>query len=122
MLSTEQEEKPFFMPRKTEFLKYADWKYYEVTPSVTKLKNFLLDYSKDEKEIEKILLLINSDIQMSTRFSFGISEELSEVTKSISIPPEEKDKLINLIINLQNNTRMWANCGYTPNEISKLKK
>ncbi len=107
--------KPRYIPKKSELLKYADDEYYEKTQYTNDLKNYLTDKCDDEETmlslVDEIAFLAGMDADL---------DEITEVLETQEIIPTDLNELnvfINIAANLKNNSRIWANKGYTPNEM-----
>lgn len=113
--------KPRYLPTKNEVLKYADWNYYEITPQIVALTNYLIKkFSLDDDEAEDIADEIHElcVAQAKTQEIFDLLEKNSIHFESM----EQAQELLNLIMEVHNNTRLWANNGHTPNELFKLEQ
>jgi uncharacterized protein YecA (UPF0149 family) len=113
--------KPRYLPAKNEVLKYADWNYYEITPQIIALTNYLIEkFSLDKDEAEDIADEIHElcVAQAKTQEIFDLLEKNSIHFESM----EQAQELLNLIMEVHNNTRLWANNGHTPNELFKLEQ
>jgi len=121
ILSSDQEGKPFYVPKKSELLRYADWRYYEMNQPIRALKLFLSDFEHDAAKIESVLLDVISDIQMSTHLSFGVNEEAEKIMRDIKIPSSSEEGMMKSLTHVQNHTRLWANRGFTPAELNEKK-
>lgn len=112
-------DKPYYIPDKNEFLKYADESYFEMTPQLINLKTFIL---KDMCSDEELVNYLIDDIQLSCSMENSIQKIIYEFERrDINFKDTiQLRKLIALIIEVQNNSRIWSNHGYTPLEMSKL--
>lgn len=110
--------KPYYIPAKEEFLKYADSGYYEQTLQLDRLKTFILqNLSRDEELAEIIVEDIQLACSMEEPFE-GIMDEFER--RNIHIKSMELlNALAALINDVNNNTRLWSNCGRTPFELQK---
>src|SRR5690606_29865155 len=75
----------------------------------------------DDKEIVKGLV---DDIQLSCSMEADLQSIFSEFERrEIYINDEgQLRKLIPLIMDVYNNTRLWANCGHTPKEMMDMSR
>jgi hypothetical protein len=111
-----QHQKKYYTPTEQEILAYSDNNYYEKNHFVKELYSFLVANVKTTPImvnlfISKLCWLIKTEESMAVMcklielFGFEIEDE----------------KLLNILLlhiqNLNNNSRKWANCGYTPTEI-----
>lgn len=114
--------KPYYIPEKQELLKYKDNFYFEVTQQYEALKSYLEKnyFSRDDR----MAAVISEDIQAICEIDFS----LDQVYKFISISGiafkdiEQANKLLQLVVELANNTRIWENNGHTPREIFEIFK
>lgn len=117
---TMRKNKPFYIPEQEELLKYKDDFYFEVNEEY----NFLLSYfaknfyngniTKAEKLVE--------DIKMYCMDDNSINDIVHLISiKRISFKSEGQfNEMIDLVVKLKNNTRIWLNNGYTPNELFNI--
>lgn len=111
-----QEGKKYYDPSKQEILLYSDYNYYEKNIFTEKLHSFLTETIKINPLIAygftaKICWMIRTEEPISAQY---------KLMESCGIIPEDMKAfniLISLIQDLNNNTRKWANCGYTPKEL-----
>lgn len=107
--------KPRYLPEREEFLKYSDWNYIEKSPDLDKLRYYFgRDISKDEALTEKIV----NGMHFLARREAEMQEymELLEENKVFPDIPAVK-VLIDLIVKMANNTRLWINNGHTAMEL-----
>ena len=112
-------DKPYYIPGKNEFLKYSDDLYFEMTPQLIELKKFVLkDMCKDEEIVDSLI----DDIQLACSMESSMDEIKYEFERrNINFKSMSQLKnLISLIIEVNNNTRIWSNHGYTPIEMHNL--
>lgn len=110
-------DKPRYIPEKEELLRYADWRYYEYTEQIGKLKEFLLlRCGQDDRTAEQIL----SDVHFACSIRAGVPNLLNMFRKyHVQLQPDELGELTRLIVDVTNHTRLWADNGHTPNELYK---
>lgn len=115
-LEAEQGDKPYYIPNKTELLKFADDFYVEDTVEFRKLYAYIKEYLVSDAEMA---LGVVEDIQLCCAFDFSIQSALAEFERRrISFASfEQAQEVISLITDLANNTRIWENRGHTPKEI-----
>ena len=114
--------KPRYLPDREEFLRYADDSYYEVTPQMAALKEYILTtLHNDPADVDVMLGEIHRlcsaeakmqpimDVFNRRGINFDSSEQANELTQ--------------LIVGVMNNTRLWFNNGHSPDELhEKLEK
>ncbi len=114
-LVAERKGKPRYTPPREELLKYSDWDYYEVTPQLIALKSYLSDFISDPDEVEALLDEIHEMSVAGVRL-----QEYFDLLNSAGIEfddMKQAEKMMQLMVDVQNNTRQWANYGHTPHEI-----
>lgn len=107
--------KPLYIPELDEFLKYNDKLYVEITPSIQKLTEFFME---NEEEIEYIESLFLEEFIEHRR---GLSGD--KIAKSIMshlfvffLESDQKNKIIDLIIECVESNRVWKTRGFNTDE------
>jgi hypothetical protein len=119
-LILEQGDKPRFIPEKDELLKYEN-QYYESeiqASSWNKLHEFVVKEWPDNKQIYRFY----NELKEISVFSTGI-QGISELLRKYSLVfsgEKQVQVFFNLLMEARNNTRLWSNKGYSPNEMRKL--
>lgn len=117
MLLKETKNKPRYIPVKEEFLRYTDDDYFENTKEIQALRAFLIKESElNVLEADECLL----DIHYAFLNQTGL-QEVFDILESYNAYIDE-DKLVDLVTQCSNNTRLWENKGYSPNELFKMNK
>lgn len=107
--------KPRYTPPKEEFLKYSDWDYYETTPQLLTLKAALSEYISDPELVLDVLEEIHDMCSAEARI-----QEFLDLLNSVGVKFEgmgQVEGFVQLIMDVQNNTRLWSNYGHTPSEL-----
>jgi preprotein translocase subunit SecA len=112
----EQLGKPYYIPEKEELLQYVDGNYFEKTKEYNDLLKFIEShFVEDPDAAEELCREIHGlkQMQVNTQevfntldrnnISFENDEQLNEFFMKVSL--------------MANNTRIWENNGFTPNEI-----
>ena len=110
-------DKPYYIPEREELLKYVNYTYFERTKPYINLVGFLYDLYKDRYKAEELandIRIYCKSVEGRKNLSF-LFEENDFMIKN----KKDADELMELIENLADNTRMWANNGFTPNEIEE---
>jgi hypothetical protein len=119
-LIAERKVKSRYTPPRGELLKYADWDYYEMTPQLAALKarlsELILDPEKVMDLLDEIHELCAAEVRMQEIF------DRLDAAGVVFDSMEQANALIQLIIDVQNNTRLWSNYGHTPSELSATGK
>ncbi|MCR3921394.1 MAG: SEC-C metal-binding domain-containing protein [Firmicutes bacterium] len=113
----QSKDKPYYIPEKEELLKYKDELYFEVNKQYKVLKTYLTKNLLDGDE--RLAERVTEDIQGVCQFGFSINEVFDAFNrKQISFKSEEQiNDVMQLVMDLANNTRLWENNGHTPHEI-----
>ncbi|WP_284237931.1 YecA family protein [Paenibacillus glycanilyticus] len=108
--------KPYYVPDKQEYLKYAVYGYYEETPQLAGLEQYILQYLCEDKGLVQNLV---SEIQFHCSMAKPIEEILMGFEEhGIELPAgDQLQMIVHLVINVYNNTRMWSNAGFKPVEL-----
>lgn len=113
-----QAGKDFYLPNYQEILDYAKNFYLSQEPAYQHFREFLqyemgMTYEEADDETLEIWDQIQSDIEFSdiVRYLIDVYEDLLDDTKI--------EKMVQLLQELNNNTRMRIHRGHTPNEIVK---
>jgi len=112
-----QADKPRYIPDKDSFLDYTD-EYYEDNDSWFNVRRYLAKAFPDSKSISDGYWEIREYIT----YGNGISElgPMMERHGFIFNGEEALREFFNLIMHAKNNTRIWENNGYSPNEIHEI--
>lgn len=116
-----QQNKEYYIPKKTELLRYDDSSYCEPTPQAQRLRDFLsgtlrLEPQDAETAFEEILL--------QTRCLGGGLQAMINVVEEVggAFSDRQMTEFVAIQQDFNNNTRMHHNRGYTPNEILAMAK
>ncbi len=110
-------DKPYYIPKKADLLKFSDPYYHEITDQYTALFNYI-----DSKMLEnnsKLAASLSDDIYISIQCGVSMQELFNLFDEhDIEIKDfNQAQELSHLITELINNTRIWENNGHTPREI-----
>lgn len=114
--------KPYYVPEKEVLLCYKDDEYYEETARTKKMYNFLEKYvhADNVNSVEDIFYEVLGDCQMEIQ-PIDIIQDLEHI--GVKFPTKkELIEALNLITDFYNNTRLWANNGFTPAELLEFEK
>lgn len=111
------EGKPYYIPNKEIFSRYADSLYYEITPQLLKLKLFI---RKELCQSEEIASLLMDEIQLICSMEAPIQQVVDELTRRgvVLNNYDQLQKLASLMVDVYNHTRLWSNRGHTPAELN----
>lgn len=107
--------KPRYFPDIKTFLRYDDPDYYEETPQIKALEKELRQAGLSPVEAEDIVYTLHSQITQKE----DIPQVLSYLEENGLIIENEQaaDKVLRLIENVYNSTRLRRNFGHTPDEL-----
>lgn len=111
--------KPYYIPKKEELLKYTDDFYYEITEEYTALldyvrKNLINDQEKAQELVEEI----HGSCQIGGSIK-NVMDNFSRFNVNFR-SMEQINEVLMLVSGLSNNIRIWENNGHTPNEIYEM--
>jgi len=110
-------DKPYYIPDKEELLKYSDMLYYEKPKQYDDLmkyvkKNFFPnDHEKAEMLCENMMWKCRDDFRPAEAFELFNTFEINFKDE------KQVNEIMQLVMDLSNNIRIWENNGHTPNEI-----
>ena len=109
-------DKPYYIPNKEIFTRYADSLYYEITPQLLKMKQFI---SKEFRCDNTLADMLMDEIQLMCSMESPIQDVFDELTRrGIQFNTlDEMQKLATLVIDVYNHTRIWSNRGHMPIEL-----
>lgn len=115
-----QQGKPFYVPKKTQFLKYADDFYFEEMPYNTAMLDFLAKNFKlnDEKCSILFYCILLSEQKISGAV-VNMPERLTELGYELKSQKALED-FMEIYNDFHNNTRLWCNRGHTPEELFRM--
>ncbi|MFD2114739.1 SEC-C metal-binding domain-containing protein [Paenibacillus yanchengensis] len=111
--------KPWYTPDAAELLRYSDVYYYEITPQLTALYDYLKMYMIDDEVVLENLL---DEMQYRCAMEQPMQEVMHVfLNYDIHFDMHEQLQLVVALVNeVYNNTRIWSNAGYTPRELYEL--
>jgi hypothetical protein len=118
-LLTLQKDKPYYVPEKTELIKYVDNIYIEENIS---FKN-MLRFMKTRLKLSDVDAYdYSADIQLQIRNGAMPNAVVNECTRiGITFANQNQfEEFMQLLMVMFNNTRISENRGYTPEEIRKM--
>jgi len=110
-------DKPYYIPDKEELLKYSDMLYYEKPKQYEELmkfvkKNFFQnDPEKAEMLCENMMWKCRDDFRPAEAFELFNTFEVNFKDE------KQVNEVLQLVMELSNNVRLWENNGHTPQEI-----
>ncbi len=100
-----------------ELLKYSNYDYYEETESKNKFKKYLKDNNIPLDTIEEIIMIISNMYRLGSKF-IGVSIEMLQ-DYGVEITEGNMQEILNYLMDIYNNSRVWINNGWTPIEMRK---
>jgi len=117
IMLSKKANKPHYVPNKNELLKYVDEMYIDKNKEYKSLVNYVNEnfFDGDIEEAEEFC----EDIYGICQFDFEIQEVFNTFTyRDISFKDmEQTNDVLQLVMDLSNNIRIWENNGFTPQEI-----
>lgn len=117
LMLNKKADKPYYVPLKDELLNYVDENYFEKSKQYNDLLSYLRkNFFKLEEEKAEWLA---DDIQGMCQFGVNMQTIFDSFNNmKISFKDmNQANEVVQLIMKLSNNIRVWENNGYTPNEI-----
>lgn len=109
--------KPYYIPNKKELLKYKDEGYFEKTFAYYRLHSFV----KKRRQLDNVNSVedICRDVVLHCEDEVNTLDIIADMDRVGIECTSESDisEAVNLITELGNNTRLWVNNGYTPEEM-----
>ena len=110
-------DKPYYIPKKADLLKFSVPYYHEITDQYTALYNYINNEMLENNS--KLASTLSDDIYISIQCGVSM-QELFDLfgERYVEIKDlNQAQELTHLITELTNNTRIWKNNGHTPHEI-----
>lgn len=112
--------KPRYIPAKNQFLKYSDWDYIEPTQQISALQAYISRELTDDPDLAEDL---TEEIAYGCKYETKMQVYIDMFEEEgILLSFEQIHTLAKLIVDVQNNTRLWLNNGHTPDEILSQEK
>ena len=100
-----------------ELLKYSNYNYYEETEAKTKFKKYLKKKKIPSNVIEVIVKMISDMYRLGNTYINDSIKMLHDY--GIEITEQNFQEILNYLIEIYNNSRIWTNNGWTPIEMEK---
>jgi len=117
MLLRKKAGKPYYVPDKEKLLKYTNEFYFEKNEQFKELVNYVKDefFEGDIRDAEDFC----AEIQLICQDGFDLKTVMHNFERMDIVfeGPEQIDKVMQLVRDLANNTRMRENNGFTPREV-----
>jgi len=117
-----QSTKPKYLPLKDEFLKYEDDEYIEPMDCLMALYHFIKENKlvkiKPTYDIWYDIMVLHDQYMFDNQITYFM--DYIEQRGYVFSNETKKQVFTDLLLDIQNNTRMYTNNGYTPNELKKL--
>jgi hypothetical protein len=115
---------PLNVPPKERLLPYADWLYFEETPAHRDFIEFIRNKTGNDAEDEASHKLLVGELCSVLR-QWAPMQECFDILESFEIKLrdlKETKQVSRLILQMSNNTKIWGNSGFTPNELNAHKQ
>lgn len=115
---------PRYLPEKEEFLKYADYDYYEQTPQVLALKNYIGKVCPGCEKDPLIADDLVDEIVYLCRDG-GEPEDFDALLDDYDLEfksEKQRRQFFSLVLDVLNNVRCWVNNGHTRQELLQYEK
>jgi len=117
----EKGSKPYYIPEKEELLNYLDGFYFEKNNAYHQfVQELTKNYKVNQEKAEDLV----SDVVAICQFNYSTQGVISRLEEMGLVFSSEKElnNVVKLIMNLMNNTRIWENNGYTPEEMFNMEE
>ncbi len=98
-----------------ELLKYSNYDYYEETKAKNKFKKYLRKKNISSDVIEIIIKIISDMYRLGNTY-IGVSIEMLQ-DYGVEITERNLQEILDYLIEIYNNSRIWINNGWTPIEM-----
>jgi|GEM_PF-617401 len=112
-------DKPYYVPKKEELLKKAEDLYFELTPQLNALRDYIIsNMCKDEETVDSLI----EDIELLCFMEQPFNEVIYEFKRNgiLFESTRQLNTLMSLLADVYNNTRTWNNRGYTAKEMNEI--
>lgn len=100
-----------------ELLKYSDYDYYEENEEKNKFKKYLKKKNISSNVIEVIIKIISDLCRLGNNFVPYSLEMLQDY--GLEINEKNVQEVLDYLMDIYNNSRLWENNGWTPIEMRK---
>lgn len=100
-----------------ELLKYSDYSYYEETESKNKFKKYLKKKNTPSDIIEVIMKTMSDMYRLGDKYVGASIEMLQDY--GVEVTEKNVQEILNYLMEIYNNSRIWLNNGWTPIEMRK---
>ena len=100
-----------------ELLKYSDYSYYEETESKNKFKKYLKKRNIPSDIIEVIMKIMSDMYRLGDKYVGASIEMLQDY--GVEVSEQNAQEILNYLMEIYNNSRIWLNNGWTPIEMRK---
>lgn len=118
-LMAEKANKPYYIPEQEELLKYVEDSYFEKSTAYKKLYDYIKKnfYEGDDYKTQ----ILTEDLQGICQFAFDMKLISACINNHEIIFDSQKQiqEVLQLVVDLSNNIRLWENNGHTPDELHK---
>ena len=98
-----------------ELLKYSDFDYFDDNIVPDDFRKYLKKKNVSDKKVDSLLFSICNHYKLGHEYVATTFEML--INNGIDIKEDELQMVLNYLISIYNNTRLWINHGWTPIEL-----
>lgn len=121
MIKASENIDKYYLPEKSELMKYTDELYYEHTLHIEKLESHLSKkYNLDKDKLEEAMIELIGTNLVSLNTDATMIDMILKSWQDLGINIKTQDelkKIVDMILKVINTTRMWSNKGFTPEEL-----
>jgi uncharacterized protein YecA (UPF0149 family) len=113
-------DKPRYVPPQEELLAYEDPGYYEETPQIEALRDYLNEFVfDDEEEAEDFVDDVYYACAMQIPGQPLTSEFRGVIEKHGLMNKQQTTDVLQMMMDVNNHARCWVNNGFTPSELAQ---
>lgn len=116
-LLKKKENKPSYVPAKEELLRYTNDRYFEKTEEYLALYEYVKDNLFDGNALQAVSLCEEIHDAFALDLGMAFVSEAFDRTNVVFDSEEQLGEVMNLIMEMSNNIRLWEHNGNTPQEI-----
>ena len=112
--------KPYYIPDKDIFLEHIDEGYFEDNPYMNEFRKYVYTLTDSNVKRENIIDSALFQFMLSSRIQ-SVLDDIIDILDLVFDSEEEALVMYDHLVQLQNNSRMWTNNGYTPLELGEIR-
>jgi hypothetical protein len=112
--------KPRYIPPQEELLAYEDPGYYEETPQIEALRDYLNEFVFDDEEVaEDFVDDVYNACAMQIPGQSLTNEFRGVIEKHGLMNKRQTTDVLQMMMDINNHARCWVNNGFTPSELAQ---